>query len=121
MARGSVASDLGGLLSSSAVCWARLGGDLPRAPGGQGLGWGPMATGTVYLDVDDEITSAAARIRGSEATKVALVETISDATNLLVDQQDVTPLGLAFQAIELQTTEDPLDAALRRVLRAMKV
>jgi hypothetical protein len=32
-----------------------------------------MATGTVYLDVDDEITSAAARIRGSEATKVALV------------------------------------------------
>lgn len=29
--------------------------------------------GTVYLDVDDEITSAAARIRGSEATKVALV------------------------------------------------
>lgn len=32
-----------------------------------------MATGTVFLDVDDEITSAAARIRGSEATKVALV------------------------------------------------
>ncbi|HET9347373.1 MAG TPA: baseplate J/gp47 family protein [Candidatus Limnocylindrales bacterium] len=32
-----------------------------------------MASGTVYLDVDDEITSAAARIRGSEATKVALV------------------------------------------------
>jgi cell division protein FtsA len=50
-----------------------------------------------------------------------LVETIKDATDLLVDQQDVTPLGLAYQAIELQTTEDPLDAALRRVLRAMKV
>ena len=49
------------------------------------------------------------------------IETIADATNLLVDQQDVTPLGLAYQAIELQTTEDPLDAALRRVLRAMKV
>ncbi len=49
------------------------------------------------------------------------IETISDATNLLVDQQDVTPLGLAYQAIELQTTEDALDAALRRVLRAMKV
>lgn len=49
------------------------------------------------------------------------VESITDATELLVDQQDVTPLGLAFQAIELQTTEDPLDAALRRVLRAMKV
>ncbi len=49
------------------------------------------------------------------------IETISDATALLVDQQDVTPLGLAYQAIELQTSEDALDAALRRVLRAMKV
>jgi cell division protein FtsA len=49
------------------------------------------------------------------------VDAITDATELLVDQQDVTPLGLAYQAIELQTTEDPLDAALRRVLRAMKV
>ncbi|HEY5434256.1 MAG TPA: cell division FtsA domain-containing protein [Candidatus Limnocylindrales bacterium] len=49
------------------------------------------------------------------------VEAIHDATDLLVDQQDVTPLGLAYQAIELQTSEDPLDAALRRVLRAMKV
>jgi cell division protein FtsA len=49
------------------------------------------------------------------------VASIVDATHLLVDQQDVTPLGLAHQAIELQTTEDPLDAALRRVLRAMKV
>jgi len=49
------------------------------------------------------------------------VDTIEDATDLLVDQQDVTPLGLAYQAIELQTTEDPLDVALRRVLRAMKV
>jgi cell division protein FtsA len=49
------------------------------------------------------------------------VDAIDDATDLLVDQQDVTPLGLAYQAIELQTSEDPLDATLRRVLRAMKV
>jgi cell division protein FtsA len=49
------------------------------------------------------------------------IETITDATELLVDQQDVTPLGLAYQAIELQTSEDALDVALRRVLRAMKV
>jgi cell division protein FtsA len=49
------------------------------------------------------------------------IETIDDETHLLVDQQDVTPLGLAYQAIELQTTEAPLDVALRRVLRAMKV
>jgi hypothetical protein len=46
---------------------------------------------------------------------------IHDGTGLLVDQQDVTPLGLAFQAIELQSTDDPIDAALRRVIRAMKV
>jgi cell division protein FtsA len=49
------------------------------------------------------------------------VEGISDGTGLLVDQQDVTPLGLAYQAIELQTSEDPIEAALRRVIRAMKV
>jgi cell division protein FtsA len=49
------------------------------------------------------------------------VERIKDGTELLVDQQDVTPLGLAYQAIELQTNEDPLDVALRRVLRAMKM
>src|SRR4051794_4062535 len=32
-----------------------------------------MAAGIVYLDVDDEITSAAQRIRSSAATRVALV------------------------------------------------
>src|ERR671927_131552 len=32
-----------------------------------------MAEGIVYLDVDDEITSAASRIRSSAGTKVALV------------------------------------------------
>ena len=51
----------------------------------------------------------------------AQVEMIADETKLLVDAQDVTPMGLAYQAIELHTSEDPLDAALRRVLRAMKV
>jgi cell division protein FtsA len=50
-----------------------------------------------------------------------LVDSLSDETHLLVDQQDVTPLGLAHQAIELQFADDPLDVALRRVLRAMKV
>ncbi len=50
-----------------------------------------------------------------------MVESITDETDLLVDQQDVTPLGLAYQAIDLQRERDPLDAALRRVLRAMKL
>ncbi len=49
------------------------------------------------------------------------IESITDATKLLVDQQDVTPLGLAYQAMELHAVEHPLDGALRRVLRAMKV
>jgi cell division protein FtsA len=49
------------------------------------------------------------------------VSRIADGTKLLIDQQDVTPLGLAYQAMELQSNEDPLDVALRRVLRAMKM
>jgi cell division protein FtsA len=49
------------------------------------------------------------------------IDSIEDTTKLLVDQQDVTPLGLAYQAIELQRDEGALDVALRRVLRAMKV
>jgi cell division protein FtsA len=49
------------------------------------------------------------------------VEAISDATELLVDQQDVTPMALAYQAIEMSFEESALDVALRRVLRAMKV
>ena len=32
-----------------------------------------MATGIIYLDIDDEITSAAARVRSSDARRVALV------------------------------------------------
>jgi hypothetical protein len=38
---------------------------------------------------------------------------IADSTGLLVDEQDVPPLGLAFQAIEMSAPEAPLDAALR--------
>jgi cell division protein FtsA len=61
--------------------------------------------------------------RPPEVTVMApsLAISMTDSTGLLVDQQDVTPLGLAHQAIELHVAADPLDAALRRVLRAMKV
>ncbi|MFI5254891.1 MAG: cell division FtsA domain-containing protein [Candidatus Limnocylindrales bacterium] len=51
----------------------------------------------------------------------AQVVAIRDATELLIDQGDVTPMGLAYQAIEMASTESPLDTALRRVLRRMKV
>jgi cell division protein FtsA len=49
------------------------------------------------------------------------IESIRDDTRLLEDQQDVTPMGLAFQAIELGSPSNPIDASLRRVVRAMKI
>ncbi len=49
------------------------------------------------------------------------VTDVTDETGLLVDQQDVTPMALAFQAIEASQAQEPLDAALRRVLRGMRV
>jgi len=49
------------------------------------------------------------------------IDTIRDATHLLEDQQDVTPMGLAYQAIELGTSTSVLDGSLRRVVRAMKI
>jgi cell division protein FtsA len=56
-----------------------------------------------------------------EAIEVKDVTQISDATGLLVDEQDIPPLALAHQAIEMSAAESPLDASLRRVLRQMKV
>jgi cell division protein FtsA len=49
------------------------------------------------------------------------IETIRDETQLLEDQQDVTPMGLAYQAIEIGTTHNPLEASLRRVVKAMRI
>jgi cell division protein FtsA len=49
------------------------------------------------------------------------IETIRDETKLLVDVQDVTPMGLAYQAIELGQTTGTLDAALRRVVRQLRI
>jgi cell division protein FtsA len=49
------------------------------------------------------------------------IETIRDETQLLEDQQDVTPMGLAYQAIELGASQNPLDASLRRVVKAMRI
>jgi cell division protein FtsA len=49
------------------------------------------------------------------------IETVRDETRLLEDQQDVTPMGLAYQAIELGSAQNPLDASLRRVIRTMKL
>jgi cell division protein FtsA len=51
----------------------------------------------------------------------ASVNQVGDSTGLLVDQQDVTPMALAFQALEASLPQEPLDAALGRVLRGMRV
>jgi cell division protein FtsA len=56
-----------------------------------------------------------------EAITVAEVAQIADSTGLLVDEQDIPPMALAHQALEMSAPEAPLDAALRRVLRQMKV
>jgi cell division protein FtsA len=56
-----------------------------------------------------------------EAIKVAQVAQVTDATGLLVDEQDITPMALAHQAVEMSAPESALDSALRRVLRQMKV
>ena len=49
------------------------------------------------------------------------VSEVIDTTGLLVDQKDVTPMALAFQALEASLPQEPLDAALGRVLRGMRV
>jgi cell division protein FtsA len=49
------------------------------------------------------------------------IERVRDETRLLVDQQDVTPMGLAYQAIELGTSTNVLDTSLRRVVRSMRI
>ncbi|HLX35312.1 MAG TPA: cell division FtsA domain-containing protein [Candidatus Limnocylindrales bacterium] len=49
------------------------------------------------------------------------IETIRDDTHLLENQQDVTPMGLAYQAIELGTSTSVLDGSLRRVVRSMRI
>jgi cell division protein FtsA len=47
---------------------------------------------------------------------------IYDSTGLLLDQQGITPMGLAFHAIQQQSEEQaPLFGLMRKVLKAMKV
>jgi cell division protein FtsA len=62
-----------------------------------------------------------ARPPHSQAIHVDQVAAVTDATGLLVDEQDITPMALAHQALEMTAPESVLDAALNRVLRGMKV
>jgi cell division protein FtsA len=51
----------------------------------------------------------------------ASVAAVKDSTGLLTGQQDVTPMALAYQAIEASRQREPLDAALQRVLRTTRL
>jgi len=80
-----------------------------------------MATGTVYLDVDDEITSAAARIRGSEATKVALV--IPYGSRISTSRMNFRLLSReaeALAALESRDTGKPLRQGKADVAAAVR-
>ena len=56
-----------------------------------------------------------------EPIDVGDVADLEDKTGLLVDEQDIPPMSLAHQALEMSEQEAPLDASLQRVLRQMKV
>jgi cell division protein FtsA len=72
---------------------------------------------------DESFTRQLPFARPPEVTILApeQIETVRDDTQLLEDQQDVTPMGLAYQAIELGSSQNALDASLRRVIRSMKL
>ncbi len=48
-----------------------------------------------------------------------MVSSIIDRSNFLIDAQDITPMALAYQAVELQNENSVLERALNRVIDAM--
>jgi cell division protein FtsA len=100
------------------------------------LAAGDLLPGRIYLcgggsrlpEIRDALADPAfaARLPFARPPEVTIlapeqIETVRDETRLLEDQQDVTPMGLAYQAIELGSSQNPLDASLRRVIRTMKL
>jgi cell division protein FtsA len=53
--------------------------------------------------------------------KPADIASMRDSTGELVDQQDVTPLGLAFQALALQRESSLVNQALIRAVKVLKL
>ncbi len=56
-----------------------------------------------------------------EIIQPGMVNTISDPRNLLKSAQDITPMALAYQAIELQDDSNILEHALSRVIYKMHI
>jgi cell division protein FtsA len=50
-----------------------------------------------------------------------MVASISDPEKMLTNAQDITPMALAYQAIELQNENTALERALYRVINAMHI
>jgi len=62
------------------------------------------------------------RTPGVNVLRPVDIRGIYDSTGLLLDQQDITPMGLAFYAIQQQSEDQaPLFGLMRKVLKAMKV
>jgi cell division protein FtsA len=76
--------------------------------------------GAALRDQDFAQQVAFARPPQVQSISVSQVEKLSDATGLLIDEQDVPPMALAHQALEMSEPEQPLDGALQQVLRQMK-
>lgn len=56
-----------------------------------------------------------------EIIQPGMVNTISDPRGLLKNAQDITPMALAYQAIELQDETNVLEHALSRVIHKMHI
>jgi cell division protein FtsA len=56
-----------------------------------------------------------------ETIQPGMVTSISDPDHLLNSAQDITPMALAYQAIELQNENNVLERALYRVIHAMHI
>ena len=128
---GDRADDVRGIVADDVAVWA-AGVELVM----EELAAGDQLPGRIYLCGGGshlpEIPAALAETRFAKALPFSRppevtvmspdqVEMIADETKLLVDAQDVTPMGLAYQAIELGAGTAPLDAALRRVVKQMRI
>ena len=56
-----------------------------------------------------------------ETIQPGMVTTITDPNHLLKSAQDITPMALAYQAIELQDENNVLERALNRVIHRMHI
>lgn len=56
-----------------------------------------------------------------ETIQPSMVSSIVDPNNLLRNAQDITPMALAYQAIELQNEDNVLERVLYRVIHQMHI